>query len=50
MKLFVNVTIALFAIYGIAGMFLLYGVAMGFIDSNSQDMLSQSLRAVYSLL
>lgn len=34
----------LVTIYGVAVLFLLYGVAMGFVDSNSQDLLSQSVR------
>jgi hypothetical protein len=37
------------SLYTIAVLFTLYGVAMGFIASDSQDMLSQSIRFIASL-
>jgi hypothetical protein len=39
-----------FTAYAIAVLFTLYGVAMGFIASDSSDMLSQSIRFFYSLI
>jgi len=39
----------IFTLYAVAVLFTLYGVAMGFIASDSQDMLSNSIRFIVSL-
>jgi hypothetical protein len=36
-------------IYSCAVLFVLYGVIMGFIPSDSQDLISQSIRAAVAL-
>jgi hypothetical protein len=52
MTIFKNIASLLtyvFTAYAVAVLFTLYGVAMGFIASDSNDMMSQSIRFIVSL-
>lgn len=49
MKIITSLLTYTFTIYIIAVLFTLYGVAMGFISTDSQDVLSQSIRGLASL-
>lgn len=44
-----TITISIIYIYAALVLFVLYGVAMGFIASDSQDLISQSIRAIVAL-
>lgn len=49
MKYIASVISTMFTLYIIAVLFVLYGVAMGFVASDSQDLISQSIRAIVAL-